>query len=71
MYVIRLEQLERQVLADRQALITRGVSEGLPTLDSEQERFDAWLVAEPAERPVMTDADVEQLELRVALGVAR
>jgi hypothetical protein len=69
-YVIRVEQLERRVLADRQALLSRGVVEGLPEFDSEQEAFDAWLVSEPADRTEMSPADLARFEELAALGVA-
>lgn len=68
--MIRVEQLERQVLADRQALLSRGVAENLPSIDSEQARFDEWLEAEPQQRPEMTPADLERFEELTALGVA-
>jgi hypothetical protein len=66
-YVVLLEQHERQTLADRQALIARGITEGLPTIRAEQERIDKTLAAEP--RPGK-QADPELMEFRRALGVA-
>ena len=62
--------MERQALADRQALISRGVGEDLPTSFSEQQRFDEWLEAESQERAPLTGTDLAEMELRMALGVA-
>jgi hypothetical protein len=70
-YVLRIEQLERRVLADRQALLSRGVVEGLPEFDEEQAAFDAWLESEPnEERAALSPADLAKLEELTALGVA-
>jgi hypothetical protein len=68
--VLLIEQLERQALADRQALLSRGITDDLPTAFSEQQRFDAWLTAEPEARDAMAPADVAKLEELIALGVA-
>jgi hypothetical protein len=67
-YVLLLDKWERQALADRQALIARGVDEGLPTLAETQQRLNEALTAEP--KPVVVAVDDEQMELRRALGVA-
>ena len=69
-YVLRVEQLERRVLADRQALLSRGVVDGLPEFDEEQAAFDEWLVSEPEERAALSPADLAKLEELTALGVA-
>lgn len=68
--MLRVEQLERRVLADRQALLSRGVTEGLPTLEREQEAFDDWLLGEPPTVAAMTPEQLERHEELVALGVA-
>jgi hypothetical protein len=65
--VLLLDKWERQALADRQALLTRGLTEGLPSLGAAQEAFDAALCAEPKR---LEAVDSEQMELRRALGVA-
>lgn len=62
--------MERRVLADRQGLIARGVSENLPTLGLEQAAFDVALEAEPERLAPLSLAESEQMELRRALGVA-
>ncbi len=71
-YLLLLERLERQVLADRQIaalqLVMSGEGGDLPTLQETREAFDAALVAEPQQG---TQVDAEQMELRRALGVAR
>ena len=69
-YVLLIEQLERQALADRQALLVRGVTEDLPSAFSEQQRFDAWLQAEAEAVTPPTGLEVNEQELRMALGVA-
>ena len=70
-YVLLVDQLERQVLADRQVaatLLAAGASGvELPDVADKRRLFDAALVEEP--RPV-TPIDDEQWELRRALGVA-
>ena len=66
-YVLILDQLERQMLADRQALIASGVRDDLPNLPQVQESLDARLHAEPEP---MAPVDYERLELLQALGVA-
>lgn len=68
--MLLVEQLERQALADRQALLVRGVTDDLPSVFSEHERFDAWLNAEPEQRQAMSPADLIKLEELTALGVA-
>jgi hypothetical protein len=68
--VLLIEQLERQALADRQALLSRGVTEELPTAYSEQRRFDAWLEAEPEKVQPLAGVELDEQELRMALGVA-
>ena len=68
--MVLVEQIERRTLADRQALLSRGVTENLPTLGAEQDAFDAWLCEEPKPRAELSPAELEQLELRIALGVA-
>jgi hypothetical protein len=65
--VLLLDKWERQALADRQGLISRGVSEDLPTLAEAQESLDEALTAEPKR---LEAVDSEQMELRRALGVA-
>jgi len=68
--VLLLETWERQALADRQALITRGIDEGLPTLAETRQRLNEALTAEPKAPAVVSGPDDEQMELRRALGVA-
>lgn len=63
-------QLERQALADRQALLARGVVEDLPTIFSAQQHFDDWLVAEQQPAQAMTPEQVARREELMALGVA-
>lgn len=67
-YVLLLDKWERQALADRQALITRGVTDDLPSLAGAQAKLDAALEAEP--QAPGAGLSVEEYELRVALGVA-
>lgn len=66
-----LEHLERHVLADRHVaavLMAAGAKDvTLPSLQEQRDRFYAALVEEP--KP-MAQVDIEQLELRRALGVA-
>jgi hypothetical protein len=66
-----LENLERQVLADRQvaAVFMAAGSKDmtLPTFAEKRALFDAALVEEP--KPV-SQVDSEQMELRRVLGVA-
>lgn len=71
-YLLLIEQLERRVLADRQALIARGVSEQLPEFQVEQAALDARLVAEPTVTPAehFSVEQIEKLEELRALGVA-
>jgi hypothetical protein len=66
-YVLLLENWQRQAIADRQALVSRGVSEQLPTFALAQVRLDEVLEAEPV---AAKHIDAEQMELRIALGVA-
>ena len=68
--MLLVEQLERRVLADRQALLARGVVEGLPSPGAEQANFDAWLQAEPEAVAELTPADIEKRDELRALGVA-
>jgi hypothetical protein len=65
--VLLLDKWERQALADRQGLISRGFGEDLPTLAEAQESLDEALTAEPKR---LEAVDSEQMELRRALGVA-
>lgn len=69
-YVLLVEQLERQVLADRQIaalqLVMSGQGGDLPTLPDVLTKFDEALLALPA----AAGADDEQLRLRRALGVS-
>jgi hypothetical protein len=71
-YVMLLDQLERQVLADRHVaavLMAAGAQDvPLPDFTEERARLDAALTEEPA--TVASHVEVEQLELRRALGVA-
>jgi hypothetical protein len=69
-YVLLVEQLERRVLADRQALVARGVSEDLPTPGVEQARFDEFLTSEQRRPEAMTEAEIARNEELTALGVA-
>lgn len=68
--VLLLDQLERQVLADRQIaaleIVMSGEGGDLPTLVEARERFYEALNADP--QPV--GVDDEQMRLRRALGVA-
>lgn len=64
-----VEQLERQTLADRQALLARGVAEDLPTVLSAQQHFDEWLAGEQEDEP-LTPEQVARREELMALGVA-
>lgn len=65
-----MEQLERQVLADRQVaalqLVMSGQGGELPALADLTRQFDLALRAEPAPRGL----NDEQLRLRRALGVS-
>jgi hypothetical protein len=65
--VLLLDQWERQTLADRQALLSQGIGDDLPTLVQAQTRLDEALAAEPKR---LEAVDSEQMELRRALGVA-
>lgn len=71
--MVLLDQLEAQVLADRQvvaALVAGGYrdpQEGLPSVHEQRERLDAALVEEPK---ALAPADLERLELLKVLGVA-
>lgn len=64
------ERVERQALVERQiaaVFMAAGQKDvELPSLQEVRERFDAALVEEP--RP-LAPVDVEQMELRKALGV--
>jgi hypothetical protein len=62
-----LEQLERQVLADRQGLIARGVGKDLPFFPTERDALMERLAAEPV---TVTQVDSEEQQLRRALKVA-
>jgi hypothetical protein len=68
--VLLAEQLERQVLADRQIaalqLVMAGEGGDLPTLPEAMQRFDEALTADP--QPVGVDDD--DMRLRRALGVS-
>ena len=73
-YLLLVEQLERQVIADRQIVATYNASghfedRPLPNFYEVRQQFDAALVEEPSLIPVSV-ADLEQMELRQALGVA-
>jgi hypothetical protein len=69
--VLLLDELERQVLADRHVaavLMAAGAKDvTLPSLQEQRQLFDAALSAEPTP---LTAVDSEQMELRRALGVA-
>ena len=69
--MLLVEQLERHVLADRQAaavLMAAGAKDvKLPDLAEKRALLDAALVQEPRR---LTVVDIEQWELRRALGVA-
>lgn len=74
-YVLLLEQLERQVLVDRQVAAAHNTSGRfepvpLPSWHEHRQRFDEALEADPAVSPV-SSLSVEQRELREALGVLR
>ncbi len=69
-YVVLLDERERQVLADRQGLIARGTTEGLPSFRAEVQRIDEALAAEPQAVDPAKQISPEQMELRRALGVA-
>jgi len=68
--VVVVEQLERQALADRQALIGRGLVEELPTVFTAQQHFDEWLVSEQKSAQAMTPEQLARHEELVAMGVA-
>lgn len=72
-YVLLLDQMERQVLADRQVaavLMAAGAKDvRLPSLAEKRAEFDEALAAEPKPSAVSLLSD-EQRELREALGVA-
>lgn len=66
--------MERQVIADRQIVATYNASghfeeRPLPNFYEVREQFDAALTEEPSLVPTSV-ADLEQMELRQALGVA-
>lgn len=65
-----VEQLQRQALADRQALLSRGITEDLPTTLSAQQHFDDWLLAEREPAEPLTPEQLERREELLALGVA-
>lgn len=69
-YVLLAEQLERQVLTDRQIAALQFVMSGeggdLPTLAEAVQQFEDALEADPQPAHV----DDEQMRLRRALGVA-
>jgi hypothetical protein len=67
---LQVEQLERRVLTDRQALIGRVEPAQLPSFPVEQAALDAWLISEPTHVAALSVEEVEQLEERRALGVA-
>ncbi len=68
--MVLLEHLDAQVLADRQVaavLMAAGAKDvELPNLQEQRDRFEAALAEEP--RP-LAPVDIEQMELRRALGV--
>lgn len=68
-YVLLLDEWQAQAMADRQALIARGVAEGLPTMGSTRDRFDEALEAEPVAPGA--GLTTEEYELREALGVLK
>jgi hypothetical protein len=68
--VLLVEQLERLALADRQALLVRGVTEDLPSVLSAQRRFDEWLTAKPEPIEAMTPEQIARREELMAMGVA-
>lgn len=70
--MLQLEELERVSLAERQVAATLMASgryevTEVPRWAQRRQEFDEWLVSEP-EKPAVLD--VEELELRMALGVA-
>lgn len=70
-YVLLLDELERQVLADRHVIAVHNASgryeeQPLPTFHERRTVFDAALVEEAR----TTDVDSEEMQLRRALGVA-
>jgi hypothetical protein len=69
-YVLLIERMERRVLADRQALLSRGITDGLPSVDEEQAAFDAYLISEAQTAEQMTPTQLALHEELVALGVA-
>lgn len=75
MYVLLLEQLERQTLVDRQVAAAHNASGryepvALPSWPEQRQRFDEALAAEPVPAAVSLISE-EQRELREALGVLR
>lgn len=65
------DELERRATAYLSALIARGNDIDLrAALQDELDNFDLWLASDPAQCPPLSVADIEQLELRRALGVA-
>lgn len=70
--MLLLENLERQVLADRHVaavFVAAGDKDTkLPTFAEQRQLFDAALAEEP--KPALGGVDAEQMELRQALGVA-
>jgi hypothetical protein len=67
--VLVVEQVQRQAMADRQALLARGVTEDLPTVLSAQQHFDDWLTAEEEPAELLTPEQVARREELMALGV--
>ncbi len=69
--MLLLDQMERQVLADRQVaavfMAAGGKDVDLPSLVEQRRLLDEALVDEPR---AVSQADSEQMELRRALGVA-
>lgn len=66
------ESLERQVLADRQALavasVLAGVVTDLPTVDEARVAFDEWLIEEPTVK-ILTPEEARMVELKTVLGL--
>lgn len=64
--------MERQVLADRQALaigaVVGGVDVDLLTVDEAREAFESFLVEEPTVR-VLTPEEARMVELKTVLGL--
>lgn len=64
--------MERQVLADRQALavssVLAGMETDLPTVDEAREAFESFLVEEPTVK-ILTPEEARMVELKTVLGL--